>query len=285
MKKLFMTMLTVLACGAAYALPVGNPSDASLLCDGLVLEGHCSDPCDPCVSWCEAFSLRMGFYGDYVFNRHLEVDKSRISNDIENTEIYTNAGMITGNFYDRFDIFVTLGATNIFIDTNSKAFGLGGSGRFEIETETDFSWSIGARGTIWECGCTALGAEAQYFRTKPHVTRLTQNSTTSVYPSSDVKARYHEWQVGIGISHRINMLVPYVAVKWSHGNLDFNDETISGFLIQTAPASARLYDLKTKNGWSGAIGVSLIDCEKASLTFEGRFGGENAVHVNGQIRF
>ncbi len=125
MKKLFMTMVSVLACGAAFALPVGNPSDASLLCDGLIWEGHCGDPCDPCLTMCDSWSIRVGFYGDYVFNRHMEVDHdaSDHDHDIEHTEIYTNAGMIAFNVWDRFDIFATLGASTLYIDTNASAFG------------------------------------------------------------------------------------------------------------------------------------------------------------------
>ncbi|MCH9627184.1 MAG: Major outer membrane porin [Chlamydiales bacterium] len=272
MKKLYMTMLTVLACGAAYALPVGNPSEASLLCDGLIWEGHCGDPCDPCLNWCDAFSVRVGFYGDYVFNRHMEVD-GRGDPDIEHTEIYTNAGYIAVNFWDRFDVFTTLGATNLCIDTNVSAFRLGDGPRIELETDTDFSWSIGVRGTIWECGCTSLGAEAQYFRARPDISRITGSAQLSEYPNVD--AKYHEWQVGLGISHRINMLVPYLAVKYSRSEFDMTHVTFQG---QNFPK------LQSQQHWGYAVGVSLVDCEKASLTVEGRFGDEKAVYVNAQVR-
>src|ERR1700722_316394 len=145
MKKLFMTMLTILTCGAAYALPVGNPSDASLLCDGLIWEGHCGDPCDPCLTWCDAFSFRLGFYGDYVFNRHLKVNHNDGNNNIEHTKIFTNAAFLAANFWDRFDVFATLGATNIGIDTNLSAFDFITGPRIEVETNTHFSWSVGVR--------------------------------------------------------------------------------------------------------------------------------------------
>lgn len=281
MKRLFITVLTIIASGAVYALPVGNPSDASLLCDGLFLEGHCGDFCDPCLTWFDAFSMRLGFYGDYVFNRHMEVDTSGRDNDIERTKLFTNAGFIAANFWDRLDIFATLGATNLCIDTNNQAFNLGGSGRFVIETETDFSWSIGIRGSIWECGYTTLGAEAQYFYTNPHVMRLTNEAAESVYPAHSINAKYHEWQIGVGIAHRIYMLVPYAAFKWSRAKLNMGDAVI----LFPAGERANLYDLDSERGWGYAIGVSLVDCEKASLTVEGRWAGENAVYVNGEIRF
>lgn len=286
MKKLFMTLLTVLTCGATYALPVGNPSDASLLCDGLIWEGHCGDFCDPCLSWCDAFSLRVGFYGDYVFNRHMQLDVANApERDIEHTQLFTNAAFIAGNFWDRFDIFTTLGSTNIFIDTNNKAFGFGGTGRFQIETTSAFSWSIGARGTIWECGCTSLGAEFQYFYTKPDIKRVTLDGEASVYPGDGFDAKYWEWQFGIGISHRINVFVPYVAVKFAGSRLRFGDARFTFIEDDEVERDGELFRTENKKFCGFAVGVSLIDCEKASLTVEGRFCDEKAVYVNGQIRF
>ena len=284
MKKLFMSMICLLACGAAFALPVGNPSDASLLCDGLIWEGHCGDPCDPCLTWCDSWAFRVGFYGDYVFNRHMEVDYDGLNDpDVEHVEIYTNAGFIALNFYDRFDIFATLGATNLRIETNNSAFQAAGStvtinDRFVLETQTDFSWSLGLRATIWECGCTSLGAEAQYFYTNPDISYVDVAYTDGNYPDGMLDAKYREWQIGVGVSHRINMFVPYAAVKWGHAKLDLDDAVLTN-------PTVTLHDLDTKKDWGYAIGVSLVDCEKASLTVEGRFASEKALHVNGQIRF
>jgi major outer membrane protein len=284
MKKLFMTMLTVLACGAAYALPVGNPSDASLLCDGLIWEGHCGDPCDPCLTWCDAFSVRVGFYGDYVFNRHMEDDTNEFDKQIEYTEVYTNAAFLAGNFWDRFDIFATLGATNIFIDTNALAFGSSFSGtRFQLATNTHFSWSVGGRGTLWECGCTSIGAEVQYLYTQPEVQRITIGALDSIYPSN-IDAKFREWQIGAGISHRINIFVPYAAIKWSRAKLDFDNARFT-FLTPDGFDTVTLVDTRSRKNLGYAIGVSLVDCEKASLTVEGRFSDEKALYVNGQIRF
>lgn len=279
MKKLFTTLLTILACGSAYALPVGNPSDASLLCDGLLWEGHCGDPCDPCLTWCDAFSLRVGFYGDYVFNRHLEIDRHEDDSDIENTQIYTNGGMVVANFWDRLDIFAVFGASNFLVEANAKGFGGANGSRLVIETETDFSWSVGARGTIWECGCTSLGIEGQYFFTRPDVRRVTEAATSSVYPDHIISTKYREWQIGVGLSHRINIFVPYVAVKWNRAKMSF-DNARPG-----APVDIVLHNFQNKKDWGYAVGVSVIDCEKASVTVEARFGDEKAVHVNGQIRF
>ncbi len=80
-------------------------SEASLLHDGLFWEGHCgADPCDPCLTWCDAFSLRVGFYGDYVFNRHMRIHhpSGGNSHQLETFQLFTNAGYLALNLWEPF---------------------------------------------------------------------------------------------------------------------------------------------------------------------------------------
>ncbi len=287
MTKFFTAAVAAFTSLSVFALPVGNPSEATLLCDGLFCEGHCADPCDPCLTWCDAMSLRFGFYGDYVFNRHLDSNHRHFDADIECTEIFTNAFYFDVNLWDRTDLFLTLGATNLFIETNDSPFynqSMNEGSRLTLESGTDFSWSVGLRTTLWECGSTVLGLEGQYFQTKPHLTRVSLCCDFSNYPSSSVDLFYKEWQIGLGVAHRINILSFYAAIKYAHADLDFNDirlpvpsESVTDFV--TLPT----FENEKSVGY--AIGVSLIDCEKASVTVEGRFVDEKALYVNAQIRF
>lgn len=286
MKKLIATVLTILSCGAAYALPLGNPSEASLLCDGMFIEGTHYDFCQAGVSWCDAFSLRVGYYGDFVFDRHLEVDDANRGDDIEDTKIFTNAAYVAANFWDVLDIFATFGGTNFYINTNAFSFGGPNSQRFDLETETDFSWSVGLRLTFWECGCTSFGAEAQYFYTKPHITRVTVAETNSIYPDNYIHLKYQEWQLGFGVSHRIWNLVPYFGAKFSGVKADFGDANLSIFDPGTeSTITIVLHRLENRFEGGFVLGVSLVDCERMALTVEARFPDEKAIYVNGQIRF
>lgn len=288
MKKLIATVLTILSCGAAYALPLGNPSEASLLCDGLFMEGACYDFCQPGVAWCDSISLRFGYYGDFVFNRHLEGDETHFGSDIQDTEIYTNAGYLALNIFDRADLFATFGGTNFWLRANAVNFGGPSGEKFILETETDFSWSIGARVTFWQCGCTRFGLVGQYFETKPDVRRITIRDQVSIYPDPDFDLKYHEWQVGFGLSHRIWNLVPYFGAKISGVKVNF-DNARTTLLLQTGsvqtPYLITLRDLHNRFEGGFVIGVSLVDCEKMTMTVEYRFPDEKALYVNGQIRF
>lgn len=263
------------------------------MCDGLVYEGLCADFCQPGIGWCDTWSFRVGFYGDYVFNRHLEVDQGNTKDrDIEKTELYTNAGYLAVNFWDRIDIFGTLGASNIRIDGNVIVFqgtftAAAGGNRFRIESETDFSWSIGGRGTLYECGCFSFGAETQYFFTRPEMKRITYDDQSSVMQSnySDfAEMKYQEWQFGLGISYRIWNFVPYLGIKYSWADLDL-DRALIADINGNANTTDYFPNADNQFHWGYAVGVSLVDCEKASLTLEARYPDEKAVYVNGQIRF
>lgn len=283
MKKLTLMTLSFLINSLAIALPVGNPSEASLVTDGFLWEGHYSNPCDPCSSWCDAWSIRTGFYGDYVFNRHMELE-GKGNPKVENYQVFSNSAIIVVNFWDRVDLFTTLGATHIFMSSNPSSFDPDATGTaqpFEIEGSTDFSWSVGIRSTIWECGCTSLGGEAQYFATKSQITRMSAGDD-AVYPDDQLNLKQYDWQIGLGVAHRINMLIPYAAVKWAHARTNFDD--IKNIRVGTVDI-VELKQLEQSKKWGYALGVSFVDCEKACITVEGRFADEKAVHVNGQIRF
>ena len=157
MKRLLKSVLVFAALGSAsslQALPVGNPAEPSLMIDGILWEGFGGDPCDPCTTWCDAVSLRLGYYGDYVFDRVLKTDVAKMfdmgaaptdptgngtsptqttprenpayGKHFQDAEMFTNAAFIALNIWDRFDVFCTLGATNGYLKGNSASFNLVG---------------------------------------------------------------------------------------------------------------------------------------------------------------
>jgi len=294
MKKLVLSVLTILTCGAAYALPVGNPSEASIFTHGTWWEDtSCGNPCDSCWSWCDSWSFRVGFYGDYVFNRHLEVDgddddRDNHGRDINRTRMNTNAGYLALNLCNMFDVFATLGATDMHIHTDGLALGSRTSLGGELGFETAFSWSVGARATIWECNCFAVGIEGQYFRTKPDADYFLgyDDGSYNYFTDEDNDAPYHEWQVGLGASYLFATgcpsvsMRPYVAVKWAWSKWDFDDAAFAH-----NNQTLGLADLKSRKLWGFAVGTTLAVCDTVGVTVEGRWGDETAIFVNGQFRF
>ncbi|MCB1181716.1 MAG: hypothetical protein KDK55_06845 [Chlamydiia bacterium] len=286
MKRRLISLLTLALPGAIFSLPVGNPWDASLLCNGIFCEGTCcKDPCDSHTKWYDAWNLRVGFYGDYVFERHLQANEYTNHRTIHKTEIYTNAGYVALNFFDRLDIFSTLGATEMLIITGQEP--LGGTGnRITVDTNTDFSWSLGARATLWEYGCLGIGAEVQYFRSRFEINFTKMENSLPDYSLNGEAVKYHEWQLGLGAAYRINIasnttaLVPYAAVKWNRALVNFGNGIFMPDLT-----TLTLVNFENDRAWGYAVGVTLVGCRKTGLTVEGRFADEKALHVNAQFRF
>ncbi|MCH9627291.1 MAG: Major outer membrane porin [Chlamydiales bacterium] len=284
MKKYLLLLL--LLCSPLVALPIGNPMDATLYSNGLFCgdcyeESYC-DPCDPCFNWCDAWNFRIGFYGDYVFNRHMEL-KNRDGAKIDDFELFTNALYLAVNVCDRLDVFATLGATSLNLKSNPGVWNNAiRTALFELQTETDFSWSVGGRLTLWSCDCFFFGLEGQYFYTKPDLHYAVASNNVLAYPSN-ISLKYSEWQVGLGVSYLVRVgcsgvsAIPYMGLKWAGSCGDFNNGLIS--------TDITMLDIENSKLWGYGIGMTLLFCDALSMTVEGRFGDEKALYVNGQFRF
>ena len=288
MQNLFLALVMFMIPTSLLALPLGNPGEASLHTNGVFWDKNVWCDCEPSPSFFDAFNIRLGYYGDFVFDRHLKVDRKNNRSQIHKTEINTNAVYLALGICNSFDLFGTIGASKIDISTPSSALGFQPIGLLnnpfvDIDTETTLSWSAGLRGTLLRWGCLALGLEIQYFRTKPHLNSINAPDFDTFYFVNEERPLYHEWQVGFGASYRINIadrssaLVPYAGIKWSHCRFTSDNE-------QT-PLLITLYDLENNRDWGYACGLTLLGYNKSSITVEARYRNEKALYVNGQFRF
>lgn len=271
MKKLVLTLF--FTTKALLALPVGNPADPTTLLSGLFWNDCPQDPC------CAIFSFKFGFYGDYVFNRNLSVRNDSISNskNLEKTTLSTNAGYLILGIYERADLFATFGTTNLTFEGQN----IFTTGRFSLNADSFFSWSVGGRWTLWQCGLTSIGIESQFFAWKPAVSRVSfASSGLSIHPRG-LNLNWQEWQIAGGISHRFKHLIPYIAVKYTRcfAKYRINTKLFEPFDF-FSPSR-----FESQKRWGYAFGLSLIDVCRMSVTTEARFGDEKAFHLNGQIRF
>ncbi len=277
MKKLSLFVAALFLLTRVEALPIGNPSEASLF-----TMKECKKEC---ASNSEERPLyfTLGYYGDFVFNRHF---KTVAGKQIDYSHITTNAGYLGLTVGELFEIFTTLGATQLSLNTSLKPFnGSNPSPRFDFFTNTAFSWSVGTHATIWHYRCFALGVMGQYFSSRPH-THLWRIVNVSGN-SNDDHARYSEWQFGAGVSYRYSCyFVPYIAIKWSRALWEFNNQPL--LVRPTSPPVATLINLESSRHFGYAIGLTLappFDCKNLAVTVEGRFGDENAIHIKGQLFF
>lgn len=274
MKKLSLA-LCLLCTHVGYALPVGNLPEASLFCNQMP---RCNPTC-----FYDCFNFGVGFYGDYVFNQHLETVRNK---DIDTTRIFTNAGYFSLSFCERVELFSTLGVSRLSLNTSLGAFSAADPHPlFEVESGSAFSYSVGGRATLFQCKCLSFGFMGQYFATSPNIKRLYIAAGAVSYPDDNLKTRYHSWQVAPILSYRYNeFFIPYVALKYTNSHWKLaNGER---FVIESNTTTF-LHNLQSNRHWGYAVGLTLypLVCEKIAITVEGRFLDEKALYVNGQMRF
>lgn len=295
MRKLIVTALLMLSCGVVYALPVGNPAEASLVTWGVFLPGsngnQCNPCCNPCCFWFDSWNVRTGYYGDFVFNRNLKIDGNGLGQGkaIQTTKLFTNAGYLALNICNKIDVFGTLGASRLSITTNETSWFATGNAEGRFDWESFFSWSAGARATLFARNHFLFGVEGQYFQTDPDLTTYVSFSDGLYnYFNENNKMRYKEWQVGTGVSYAITCcspnlsIMPYAAAKWAWSRL------ITGnfqFVKTGTTDTFTIFDLKANKVNGFALGVSATYCDMICFTVEGRWCDEKACYVNGNFRF
>lgn len=112
--------------------------------EGIWWEGVSQYPNPSLLIWSDQFSLRLGFYEDYVFNRHMRVDFSEPPPDstINTVKLFTNSADLVLNGCDCLDIFATLGSSTFFIIANATSVNEEYGHCFQLETAPAFSSSL-----------------------------------------------------------------------------------------------------------------------------------------------
>lgn len=262
-----------------HGLPIGNPSEPAF---SYRYEAEIENNCLQDALWCGCFNIgsfspRLGYYGDFVYNRHLKVEEGR---KIEKAKLFTNAGYLAIAFCDQIELFGTIGVTKLETELATVAINPAiRTRRVSFESSANFSWSLGARLVLWELEGFTLGAESQYFDAKLPIFRFaTQNPTEGSFYPSDVKFRYREWQIGGGLSYTYcSYFTPYIGVKWSMAKVATHH-----FLI---PQLGSLTNWENDMNFGYAIGLSFTDFSPMSVTVEARFADEKAFYLNAQLSF
>lgn len=290
MKRILALFLSLLATPSLCALPLGNPVEPAFLDKGVWF----SEPC--CNSYYTSifndWSLCVGYYGDFVFNRYLQIDGDGLGHgkSIQDTKLNTNAGYLALNLCRRVQLFSTLGGTKMRIRTNETSWREAAGNEGTLFTNTNFSWSVGGRALLLNWRCLNLGIEGQYFRANPTFVRYFSNSFINVPTNLDdaPSMKWAEWQVGGALSYTIRprclnvAVVPYVGIKWS--KVKFTTDNFT-FVLVNSTTSLTIFNLTNERHCGMALGTTFSFGDQVSISWEGRFFDEKALYVNGQICF
>jgi hypothetical protein len=250
MRKIFPFLLILIVGSPLFALYNSNPSEPMLLDEGLFL---CQE---------NAIGLKVGYQGDYVWDRKLEA-RGSAHGRIDNFKFFANQGVLTINFLDVFEMFGSAGAMQARFHHRANLDG----NRREYETADHFAWGAGARAIIASIRKVDLGVEGSYLQSHLPVRWNTLNGTAY---STRADMHYREWQIGIGLSYRVDWFTPYAAVKYS--NVFAEMKHVSPNI---APFSH--FTMHSRTHFGLALGCSLSTQKVFDLTCEVQLFDEQAI--------
>lgn len=241
---------------------IGNPGQPSLLECSIVRAN---------ASW---WSFRVGYLDDWVYHQKCqdEFDFEDVTETQTVLKLSTYAALLTVNFNDIVDLYGLVGSSRMQLD-------------HEIFTKRALGWGIGTKCVLFKKGDFFLGTDLKYFETsqKPRyfvVNGLPYNIV------SNYRLKYHEVQAALGVCYRAWIFAPYVNATFIYAHI----EPEPAVLLVRLPDDNKLEDSQTKsivgqNKWGIALGLTLVDCKKMSLSCEWRGINQNAIDINGEIRF
>lgn len=258
----FAACLFILSSSLLYATLSGNPAQPGMLKKGVWTKRP---------SW---WSLRVGYLDDWVY-RYRFCDEFKLDG-VRHTRTFlqfsTYSGILTFNLLNHLDLYAHLGSSRMQLDE-------------EIFSKRAFSWAVGAKLVLLKYRNFFLGADAKYFETsqKPRYFLIDGQAYNIV---TDYRAKYQEAQGSMGIAYRFGMFVPYVNGTYIFTRIEPEPPIILvRFPDMDEIVDVELKSIISKKRWGIALGFSLVDSKKASLSFEWRGLNQNAVNVNGELRF
>jgi hypothetical protein len=223
-------------------------------------------------SWVD---LRAGYEGDFVSDARLgQYDQG--SGRVDSFSQNTNAGTVTLNILDRLDLYGILGSSRV---CSEWRFSSGdGASIAELETLYDFLWGFGARGILFDWGCASLGLGGRYEHANYSNLWLTIDGSS--VPVIGTYLRWREWQVDLDFSYKIDILTPYIGIKYANVRSD-----LGPFSEPISSSGSGTNHFKNRTPVGVVIGCSLSTSKYFMLNVEGRLVDEQAVTISGDIRF
>ncbi len=181
-------------------------------------------------------------------------------------------GVLTLGLGDRVEIYSGLGSMRSTLSQHVD------DSEVHYRTDTHFSWSIGGRTLFAYWDNLHFGLAAAYLHFSPDLQAISVNGSSLAKDKAQL--RYHEWQVGAGLSYHIWWLFPYIGVAYSNAHAKFMDLNSLQFLFHKND-----FTLDSQKHYGLFVGCGLSPERGFSINAEGRFIDETAFMISADIRF
>lgn len=239
-----------------------NPAQPTLAKDGIIK----SPP-----TW---YCLRVGYLSDWLYYQKYRTEfPSPGTHPPSNyTKLSTDAAIVTLDFKNRLDLTTLLGSSQIQIDE-------------DVYTKRQFSWGVGAKWMIYKSQVFCVGLDLKYFESAQKPLFFVGDGY-AYNILSDFKLEYTEMQAALGAAYRTKLFSPYIYLSYLYSKI--NPKPYSVIVqIPTFDLSAETLSnsIINQRRWGMAVGGTLLDGKKATLTVESRFFNQNGLSVSGEVRF
>lgn len=252
----FLTVFFFLAVNPLFAMLVGNPAAPTLQTCSIL---------NAKPSW---YSFRIGYLDDWIYHQeHLDIERT-----VTKIDLSTYAGLLTLNFIDRFDIYGLVGSSRMQIEE-------------EIYTKRALGWGVGGKWILFKWPHFSIGVDVKYFETnqKPRFF-IVENLPFNII--SNFRLQYQEMQAAFGMCYHVPFFAPYVNLTYIQTRIEPKPPIVLvRFPDEHAIADISIKSLDNQDHWGIALGLSLIDQARMTLSFEWRTINQNAIDWNFEIRF
>ena len=258
MKRILTPLVVALVWfSSAFALYNGNPAEPELIEEGLFI------PDDFCLA------VKLGYQGDIVFDRKLRAYNGA-SGRMDESRLYIQQGVLTLNMIQKLELYVSLGAINAFF-TNRPHFD---EKRREYQTDNRLAWGTGGRLVLFNWDAATVGLNGSYFQGYPH---LKWDALNGVSFPSEANVKYHEWQVGLGVSYQVDLFCPYISATYSDVRARISR------ISSNMQLHSSHFKMRSRDKFGMALGCSLTNAKIVDINLEVRLIDEAAVILAGNI--
>ncbi len=254
----YLLCFLIVCSGSVFSLPVGNPDSPVLLSRSLLISNESS------------INFRLGYEGSFVLNRRLKQEEGNHSR-VDTSKIMTNSAVITLNVFELIDLLGILGSSELkFTWEDREAFRLN---RMQLKTNAALVWSLGANMILYEWKKTSLGIGGRFLATDPSLKYLTVDGVSQ--STQGGKVSYNEWQIDLGLSHKVRFFVPYIGVKYSNAHTRIRSNASGSF--------QKHFESRFPVGLF--LGCSIIAAKSFFMNLEARVIDEEAFTISADLRF
>lgn len=249
---------------SAFALYNGNPALPAMPESGLFISED---------FW---FGVKTGYEVDYVFYRQLHLKGKGLHGLRKRGKDFTslsNFGVLTFNFNDRVEIFTTLGTMSAHFSQRPLE-----DKTVSYHTDSNFAWGVGGRALLAYWGELQATVNAAYVQSDLNLSSLKVNGHS--YSTRDAEANFIEWQVGAGISYRVDWFIPYFGVDFSDFRSRFEHLRSISFIFPKKHVT-----FKESHPIGLFLGFGVSADKGFALNIEGRIINEYAVSASADIKY